>query len=262
MLKQEIRVNKNGTPENKPVIFIHGFPFDHYMWDGQIDRLKSNFFCITYDIRGLGVSPAGNGQYTLESFVDDLEFIIDEYELSKPVLCGLSMGGYISLRSTERMENKLGGLILCDTKSDPDTDEAKLKRAEGVKIINEQGVQKFISGFVPNCFAERFIKGSVQEYNEILSRSLNSDPMGVKGCLIAMQGRTNTTPYLSKINIPALVISGEEDKFTPPVIMKQMAGQIKNSEFAVIPGAGHMSPVESPNVFNKIILDFLKKHFN
>ena len=93
------------------------------------------------------------------------------------------------------------------------------------------------------------LKVHTKEYNEVLSKSLNSDPIGVKGCLLAMQGRTDVTPYLSKIQIPALVICGEEDKFTPPVVMKKMAEMIKNSEFEIIPGAGHMSPVENPGFF-------------
>ncbi|MDR3626817.1 MAG: alpha/beta hydrolase [Ignavibacteriaceae bacterium] len=261
MMKQEIQVFASGSSENKPVLFIHGFPFDHHMWDAQVNELKSRYYCVTYDVRGLGVSPAGDGLFTLESFVDDLEFIINNYKLNKPVLCGLSMGGYIAFRCVERMESKLGGLILCDTKSEPDTNEGKLKRAEGIKNINSDGLQKFISNFVPNCFAEKYIKDFSKGYNEILSRSLNYDPAGVKGCLLAMQGRTDVTPYLSGINIPSLIICGEEDKFTPPAAMRLMSKKISNSEFAIIPGAGHMSPVENPGVFTKIINDFLAKHF-
>jgi pimeloyl-ACP methyl ester carboxylesterase len=261
MIKQEIRIFTSGNPNSKTVLFIHGFPFDHYMWDKQIDELKSSFYCVTYDIRGLGASPAGGGQFTLESFVDDLENIIDEQELNKPVLCGLSMGGYIAFRVAERMESKLGGLIFCDTKSETDTDEGKLKRADGIKKINTEGVQKFISGFVPNCFSGNYIGNPTSDYTEILSRSLNSDPIGVKGCLLAMQGRTDTTSYLSKIQIPCLLACGEVDNFTPPQIMKGLADKIRNSEFVIIPGAGHMSPVENPGFVNYKILDFLKKNF-
>jgi pimeloyl-ACP methyl ester carboxylesterase len=261
MIGQKIKIYKTGKPEKMPIVFIHGFPFDHHMWDKEINELSSFYYCITYDIRGLGISPSGDGQFTIESFVDDLESIINELELNKPILCGLSMGGYITLRSVERMENKLGGLILCDTKSESDTDEGKLKRADGIKTINQFGVQKFISGFVPNCFAEYFINSCARDYNEILSRSLNSDPVGLKGCLLAMQGRTDVTAYLSKIQIPTLVVCGEEDKFTPPTIMKKMAEKIVNSKFEIIPGAGHMSPVENLEYFNRTILHFLKKNF-
>ncbi len=116
-----------GNNNNKPIIFVHGFPFDHRMWDSQIEELSRDYYCITYDIRGLGESPAGNGQFTMESFVDDLETIIDELKLKLPVLCGLSMGGYISLRAMERMEKRFRALILCDTKALADDNTGKLK---------------------------------------------------------------------------------------------------------------------------------------
>jgi pimeloyl-ACP methyl ester carboxylesterase len=261
MLKQEIRFFATGNKNKKPIIFIHGFPFDHHMWDKQVSEFNSSFFCVTYDIRGLGISPAGDGQFTLESFVDDLEFLINDLGLNKPILCGLSMGGYIAFRSVERFENKLGGLILCDTKPGTDTDAGRLNRAEGIKKINKDGVQKFISGFVPNCFTDKFVSAPDDEYNEILSRALNFDPAGVKGCLLAMQGRTDVTSYLTSIQIPTFVVCGEEDKFTPPEVMKTAADLIKKSEFVTIPGAGHMSPVENPEYFNKSVLDFLKRNF-
>jgi len=151
--KTDLSIFTVGNPNNKPVVFVHGFPYDHTMWDKQIDEMKSNFFCVTYDIRGLGESPIGDGQYTMESFVDDLETIINELKLDKPVLCGLSMGGYISLRAVERNESNYSGLILCDTRSASDTDEGKIKRAENVRKINTLGVKHFVSEFVPHCFS-------------------------------------------------------------------------------------------------------------
>ena len=95
-----------GDSQSKAILFVHGFPFDHLMWDAQINEFSNKYLCITYDIRGLGKSPAGDGQFTMELFVDDLKKIIDELKLDKPVLCGLSMGGYISLRAAERMQEK------------------------------------------------------------------------------------------------------------------------------------------------------------
>ncbi len=109
-----------GNNKNKSIIFLHGFPYDHTMWMAQINEFSKDYFCVSYDIRGLGESPAGNGQFTMESFVDDLEIIIDELKLDKPVLCGLSMGGYIGLRALERMQEKFSAAILCDTKSESD----------------------------------------------------------------------------------------------------------------------------------------------
>jgi len=64
VIKNNLSVFSNGDPANQPVIFVHGFPFDHNMWHNQINDLSRNYFCVSYDIRGLGDSPAGDGQYT------------------------------------------------------------------------------------------------------------------------------------------------------------------------------------------------------
>jgi len=253
-----LSVFTSGTTDNKSIIFVHGFPFDHRMWDAQIEALSEDYYCITYDIRGLGESPAGDGQFTMESFVDDLETIIDELKLNLPVLCGLSMGGYISLRAVERMEKRFSALIICDTKALADDSAGKIKRAEGIKSINESGVEHFVEQFVPNCFSENFMIKNKPGYEEVLIRSKSSSPIGVKGCLLAMAGRTDTALYLPNISIPTLVICGEEDKLTPPAVMKQMAAIINNSTFIVIAGAGHMAPIEAPDIVSEKIKEFLK----
>ncbi len=252
-----ISIYQEGNKKNKPILFIHGFPYDHKMWGRQVEALKSSYYCVTYDVRGLGNSPAGDGQFTMESFVDDVETILNELQLDHPVLCGLSMGGYISFRAVERMEEKFTGLILFDTKPEADPNEGKLKRANGIKRINREGINAFVSEFVPGCFTQNSIS-NLKEYGEALNRALNADPVGVKGCLLAMVSRTDTTSYLSKIKIPTLVICGEDDKLTPPAQMKYFAEKIQSSKFFIVPGAGHMSPVENPEFVNKIMLDFLE----
>lgn len=255
--KSDLTVFKNGDSNNKPIVFVHGFPYDHTMWDKQVEELKSNYYCVRYDIRGLGQSPIGDGQYTIESFVDDLELIIAELNLDKPILCGLSMGGYISLRAVERNESNYGGLILCDTRSASDADEGKIKRANNIKKINTLGVKQFVSDFVPMCFAVKSITDSNEEYSKVLNKSLNSNAIGVKGCLLAMAGRTDTTSYLSQIRIPTLLLCGEDDHLTPPDVMELMAEQIPNSQFEIVPNAGHMSPIENASFVTSKIKKFL-----
>jgi pimeloyl-ACP methyl ester carboxylesterase len=253
----DLNIYLDGEDKKQPIIFVHGFPFDHFMWDEQVKELGGDYYCIRYDIRGLGLSPAGNGQHTMEMFVDDLEKIIEELKLTKPILCGLSMGGYISLRAIERMQEKFSALILCDTKSAADDNEGKLKRAAAIKQINSGGFESFIDGFVLNCFGERFVKEKRSKYDIVVNRSKKNSPLGVKGCLQAMAGRTDTTESLFKLKIPTLVICGSEDKLSPPNVMKSMADQIPNSKLVLVDGAGHMTPIENPRMVTKSIKDFL-----
>lgn len=248
-----------GNRSYKPIIFVHGFPYDHTMWKSQIDELSSIYFCVAYDIRGLGESLVDDGQYTMESFVDDLETIIDRLKLDKPVLCGLSMGGYISFRALERFENKFSAVILCDTRSEADNNEGKLKRAAAIKRISTEGLAPFTKDFITNCFGDSYIKSNKEEFEKRITISSAFNPIGVRGCLLAMLGRNDTTDYLSKIKIPVLVICGENDVLTPPPVMKSIADKIQNAEFVVINNSGHMSPIENPKEVNEAITKFLGK---
>ena len=256
----DLFVYTSGNENNKAIIFVHGFPYDHMMWKEQIKEFSQDYFCAAYDIRGLGQSPAGNGQFTMESFVDDLEMIIDELKLDKPILCGLSMGGYISLRALERMPDKFSAVILCDTKSEADNNEGKLKRAAGIKRISTEGLAPFAKDFITNCFGDYFKQNKKEESDKIIETSSQYDPVGVKGCLLAMLGRTDTTANLEKINIPTLLICGVQDALTPPAIMKEMQKKIKNAEYVEIKNAGHMTPIENPEEVNSTISLFFNKN--
>jgi pimeloyl-ACP methyl ester carboxylesterase len=253
----DLNIFLDGDDKKLPIIFVHGFPFDHFMWDEQVKELRRHYYCIRYDIRGLGSSPTGDGQLTMEMFVDDLEKIIEELKLHRPILCGLSMGGYISLRAVERMQDKFSALILCDTKSAADDNEGKLKRAAAIKQINSGDFDGFVESFVLNCFGKKFMQEQNTEFRKVVEGSKTNNPLGVKGCLLAMAVRTETTNNLNKINIPTLVICGSEDKLTPPNVMKAMADQIPNSKFVLVDSAGHMTPIENSEVVNKSIKDFL-----
>jgi pimeloyl-ACP methyl ester carboxylesterase len=253
----DLNVFIDGDYKNIPIVFVHGFPFDHIMWDAQVGEFSGDYYCIRYDIRGLGLSPAGDGQFTMELFVDDLEKIINELKLKNPVLCGLSIGGYISLRAIERMQEKFSALILCDTKAVADDNEGKLKRAAGIKQINSGDLDGFIESFILNCFGKKFVQEKNPEFKKVVERSKKNNPLGVKGCLLAMAVRTDTTGTLSKINIPTLIICGSEDKLTPPEVMKTMADKMQNSKFVLVDDAGHMTPIENPQLVNKSIKDFL-----
>ena len=248
-----------GSSKNKSIIFVHGFPYDHTMWKAQIDVLSEKYFCVTYDIRGLGESPAGDGQFTMESFVDDLEIIIGELKLDKPVICGLSMGGYISLRAIERMQGKFSAAVLCDTRSEADNNEGKLKRAAAIKRINTEGLIPFTKDFVTNCFGDPYKRNNKEDFEKRIAKSSSFDPVGVKGSLLAMMGRNVTTEYLSKIKIPSLFICGEFDALTPPSVMKPLAEKVIGAEFVVIKNSGHMSPIENPKEVNEAIKKFLDR---
>jgi len=105
-----------GPKDAMPIILVHAFPLSHNLWDSQIQVLTAEHRVITYDIRGHGESDVGDGQYTIELFVDDLMELLDHLQITKTIICGLSMGGYIALRAQELHPERFSALILCDTR--------------------------------------------------------------------------------------------------------------------------------------------------
>jgi len=249
-----------GSQKNRPIIFLHGFPYDHTMWHAQIAALSDTYYCVAYDIRGLGGSSVGDGQFTMESFVDDLAMMVEELkEGEKPIVCAFSMGGYIALRALERMEDKFSAVILCDTASHADDNHAKLERSDVIRRINAQGLPTFSKNFIKHCYTDAYKKEHKEAFDKRVAKSMTFNSIGVKGCLLAMLTRNDTTEYLSSIKIPTLVLCGEHDTLTPPSRMKAMAEQINGAEFVLIKHAAHMSVVENPTDSNEAIKAFLAK---
>jgi 3-oxoadipate enol-lactonase len=239
-------------------VLVHGFPFSSEMWKGQVQMLREkNLRIITYDLRGHGNSGAGDGQYTIELFVDDLIALIDRLDITKTILCGFSMGGYVALRAIERNPERFGALMLCDTMSAADSNEARLRRAASIKVIKEKGVGPFAEGFLKAVFAPQSFSARAGVVDEMRKIIMSNPAIGICGALLAMAGRTDTTEALGKIVVPTLVIVGEHDNVTPLAAAQTMKDKIPNSRLQVIGGAAHVSNMENPSAFNECMASFL-----
>jgi 3-oxoadipate enol-lactonase len=246
-----------GNTGGIPVVFIHGFPFDLSIWDEQVKIVPPGFRPITYDIRGHGLSEAGPTHYSIEFFVDDLFALIDHLNLQKPVVCGLSMGGYIALRAFERKPDTFKALILCDTRSEADTNEAKIKRAGAIKTILEKGVKQYAEDSVKNLFWEPDFSSGNSAANRIKNIIEKITVPVLCGTTMALAARTDTTEALELIKIPTQILVGEHDKLTPPIAAEFMHEKIPGSKLTVIKNAGHLSNIENPQEFNEALIGFL-----
>jgi len=250
---------ETGKHESLPMILIHGFPFSSEMWNTQIEFLQENGLrIISYDIRGHGQSGVGDGQYTIELFVDDLIGLLDHLKITKIVLCGFSMGGYIALRAMQRNPERFNALILCDTMSSADSNEARLRRATSINMIKKDGVEPFAEGFLKAVFSQKSLSTKQNIVEKTRKMILANSQIGICGALLAMAARTDTTESLSKINVPTLVLVGEYDVTTPLPAAKILQDGIPNSKMHIISNTAHMSSMENPDEFNEHLLTFLK----
>lgn len=265
MLAKLITISINyierGPTSGLPLVFIHGFPFSLEMWEPQLRVFSDKYRSVAYDVRGHGSSDVGDGQYSIEFFVDDLLALLDHLGIEKTVLCGLSMGGYIALRTLERFPGRVKGVILCDTRSEADSNEAKIRRSNTVKSIKVRGVKEFAEDFVKSIFAKETLQSKPEIVDRIKRIILNTSPLGICGTQLALASRTDTTPMLSSISVPALILVGEHDSLTPPSAAQALHEKIAGSELHIIPNAAHVSNLENTEMFNARIASFLNKHW-
>jgi len=250
-----------GPPEGPAVVLVHGFPFDRRMWEGQLRGLSDAYRMVSYDVRGMGRSPVGDGQYTMELLVDDFFAVVDALELEEErvIACGLSMGGYILLRALERDPGRFRGVVLADTRSSADDDEGKLGRASAIRMLGEEGSAAYGETVVPRLLGSTTLaeKPEVVETAKVMVRS--NDPRGLRGAQLAMLSRTDTTASLPGLRLPVLVLVGEEDALTPPETARAMAARIPGADLEIVPRAGHVSALESPAEFNRHLRAFVDR---
>ncbi len=249
----------SGDPAAPPVIFIHGFPFSHRMWDAQVAALSPRYRTIAYDVRGLGESSVGDGQYTIEGHVDDLLAVMDHLGIAQAVIAGLSMGGYITLRALERNPERFRAAILCNTRSEADGNEGKIMRARSMAAVKARGSAWFADDFVQKVFAASSftqVPEAVQQIRETITRTA---PLAIAGTLMALAARTDTTAVLGSVKVPTLIIVGEHDVTTPPDASRAMHAKIPGSALHIIPNAAHMSTLENPAEVNRVMLEFLQR---
>jgi len=241
-----------GKRDGPAIVFVHAFPMNQDMWSEQVEFLKSTTRVITFDIRGLGKSKL-NGPYTLEFIVDDLINLLDQLKIEKAVICGLSMGGFVALRAIERNPTRFVGLVLADTKSEPDSDKSKMGRYQALKTIQDQGVEVFTDNFLKTAVAST----SAEALKRATKVALSNTVLGVQSAILALTSRTDTTPGLSEIQAPTLIIHGELDAVFPIETAKALHEKIKGSKLAIIPKVGHLSNLENPAAFNSLLAQFL-----
>jgi Predicted hydrolases or acyltransferases (alpha/beta hydrolase superfamily) len=253
-----IYLEEGGVTAAPAIVFLHAFPLSHAMWEPQFKALSSGYRIVSYDMRGLGESELDDGQFTMESFVDDLILVLDFLKIPRALLCGLSLGGYVALRAVEKFPERVSGLLLCNTRSEADDNAGKLKRAQSIDLLKSQGIAAFADGFVPALLGQSTRQKNPDLQNKVLGWINEQSSGGIVAALLAMVSRTDTTESLAKISVPTLVIHGNEDSIIPLAQAKAMQGRIPGSRFAEISGAGHLSNLEQPQAFNLALLDFLQ----
>ncbi|MEX2156525.1 MAG: alpha/beta fold hydrolase [Gemmatimonadales bacterium] len=249
-----VEVRGYGTP----VLFIHGFPFDHALWRHQLAALTRSRR-IAPDLRGAGASSAPDPPdgYSMARYADDLVAVLDALDVKQAIVCGLSMGGYILFELLRRHADRVRAAILCNTKAGADSPEAKRGRDELAALAQKEGARAVADALLPKALACATFVAHPDVVAEVKAMMLRAPVPGIVGALRAMRDRPDSTPLLEAIRIPVLVVAGDDDQITPAAGMQEMARAIPGAQFALIAGAGHVTPLEQPIVASEALAAFL-----
>jgi pimeloyl-ACP methyl ester carboxylesterase len=239
------------------LLLVHGFPHDRRLWSGQLAGLARHARCLAPDLRGFGGSTVRE-PYTIDRYADDLADFLRALGISRAVVCGLSMGGYIAFAMLRRHRVLVRALVLADTRATADTREARENREQLVSLVEREGVASLAARQL-----ERSVGTSTLDRRphvvDAVRRMMTSVPAeGAIGALRAMAARPDATPQLASIVAPTLVIGGTEDEITPPHELRALAAAIPGSRLAMLEGCGHLSPIERPEAFNDVVAGFLE----
>lgn len=256
---QRLAVEDRGA--GPPVLLVHGFPLDHSMWDAQIEFLARRYRVIAPDLRGFGQSdalPAECTAVTMARFADDLAALLDALKVQGPVaLGGLSMGGYIALEFWRRHRERVGKLILCDTRAAPDAPEAVATRFQNAARAEAEGPAFLADTLLPRLVAPETLRACPEVVARLRRMIAGARASSVAAALRGMACRSDARPWLAAVHCPTLVLVGQQDAISPPDEMRAMAAAIPQARFEIIPAAGHMAPMENPPATNAALESLL-----
>jgi len=239
------------------VVLLHAFPLDSGMWRPQIDHLTSDYRVIAPDFPGFGASAVSAG-LTVDSAADVVAELLDHLGINdRVVVGGVSMGGYVSLAFARLYPQRLGGLILADTKADADDEAARAGRDRLIQLAADKGVSALVEQLLPKLVGPTTVAQRPQVVEEVRSIAVRQSPEGIVAALKALRERPDAGPGLAHIAVPPQVIVGEEDTITPPEKARQLVETIPNARLVAIPGAGHLSNLENATAFNTAVREFL-----
>jgi 3-oxoadipate enol-lactonase len=237
------------------LVMSHSLACNLRMWDPQVAALAGSFRVLRYDTRGHGGSSAPAGAYTLDQLADDAKGLFDALGIRRAHWVGLSMGGMIGQTFALKYPGALASLVLCDTTSRYPPEAAALWQ-ERIRTALTSGMAPLVEPTLARWFTEPFRNARQDVTTAIAAAIAATPPAGYAGCCHALP-RIDVTSRLSEIRCPALVIVGEQDMATPLAMAREIHQALPGSELAVIPSAAHLSNVEQPEAFNRVLLDFL-----
>ncbi len=251
------RIHYVDKGEGPALLLLHAFPLSSSMWSKQAHDLKDRYRVLAPDLPGFGKSELLPQPATMDLFAQVSLALLDQAKVEKATVLGLSMGGYVAFELWSRAKDRVGALVLCDTRATPDTPDARKGREATAHAVEDDGIGVLAERMIPNLVTPAAPEALKRDLEKMITEN-SAD--GAAAALRAMAQRRDFTGALKEIACPALVVVGDHDTLTPPAEAQAMAKEIPGARLAQIPGSGHLSNLENPKAFDAALREFLDAH--
>ncbi|MGA9799413.1 MAG: alpha/beta fold hydrolase [Terriglobales bacterium] len=251
----EIAYQVLGT--GSPVMLLHPFPLHHEFWLPAAQALASRYQLILPDLRAHGESGAGEGPATMEKHANDIARILDHAEVGRVPLAGVSIGGYVLFEFWRRHRGRVAALALCNTKASADSPEAKAGRLQSAAEVLERGTEPFFESMIPKWIGETTRASRPDLVDGAMRMMRRMSPGNLVQVQQGMAERPDSVPDLRSINVPTLLVTGDEDILTGAPEAEVMRRNIAGSELKILRRAGHYAPWEQPAETGRLLRQFL-----
>lgn len=243
--------------QGTPLVLLHAFPLSSAMWLSQRERLASRFRVITPDLRGFGGSLLGDAEPSVETMADDVAALLKSKNIDRAVIGGVSMGGYVAMALCRRHPDRVRGLVLADTRATADPPEARERRLRmAARLEAEKRPDALLQDVLPGLLGPTTMQRRALVYGRVRGLVQSAPPRAAAWAQRAMAARPDSTDTLRGVKVPALVVVGDEDRLTTEDDARAMTEALPNAELTVIPRAGHLTPVEQPELFDQVVAEF------
>lgn len=240
-----------------PVVLLHPFPANHELWKPAAQALLTRYRVILPDLRGHGDSSVGEGPATMEKHALDLARLLDAEDIGRALCVGVSIGGYVLFEFWRRFRGRTAGLLLCNTKAQADASEARAGRLQAAHEVMERGTEPFFESMVPKLLGETTRRTRPDRVEGALRMMRKMSPEDVAMVQRGMAERPDSVETLKTIDVPTMIVTGDEDILTGVAEAELMRRNIAGSQMKVVARAGHYSPWEQPEEVGKIVRQFV-----
>jgi 3-oxoadipate enol-lactonase len=251
-------VESSGRRDASVVLLSHSLGSSGIMWEPQLPALEASYTVLRMDTRGHGQSSAPPGPYTFQALARDVIGLLDALDIRQVHFVGLSMGGMIGQALAIHHPRRLLSLTLCDTAASNPPGAAEIWR-QRIAQIHREGLAGLLEPTLARWFSPEFLQSAPPIVEKIRLQFLATPVAGYLGCCEAIMA-LDFAAQLPVIRVPTLIMVGEHDPGTPVSAAREIQAGIAGSLLEILAGARHLSNVERPQDFNRIVLDFLSHH--